>query len=117
SPAPRFNLSYPRYERGHILDRPFQVHPPRRRHLLLATHARPPLPRRADRAGCEPAAAIRANIMQMRLDAIGAERALVAANPRVPRVGRQVLVAIFAIRPQLQHHRPSSRAAAASNAP
>lgn len=58
---------------------------------------------RADRTGYEPATTIWADIVQMRLDAIPAERALVTANHSVRRIHRQILVAIFAIGPQFEH--------------
>ena len=40
----------------------------------------------------------------MPLDAVGAERAFVGADARVRSIRRQVLVAIFAIRPQFERH-------------
>ena len=48
-------------------------------------------------------AAIGADIVQVRLDAVPAEGAFIGTDHGVGRVGRQVLVAIFAVRPQLQH--------------
>ena len=69
----------------------------------------PPFPRRADRPRRKTAAAVRADIVQPGLDAVRAERAFVGADPRFRRIRRQVLVAIFAVRPELQRHgRPVS---------
>src|ERR1700677_3121671 len=49
----------------------------------------------------------------MALDAIGAEGALEAADACFARVRRQVLVAIFAIRPKFERHVPSPKDAKA----
>src|SRR5438552_2355 len=68
-----------------------------------------PLGLRADRARHKAAAAIRADVEQRMLDAIGAERALITADPRIGRVGRQILVAVFAIRPEFEHAPPLPR--------
>ena len=57
-----------------------------------------------DRPRRKTAAAVRADIVQFVLDAIRAERAFIGADPRFRRVRRQVLVAIFAVRPELQRH-------------
>ena len=62
---------------------------------------------RPDRPRHEAAAAVRADIVQLGLDAIGAEGALVAADARLGRCRRQVLVAIFAVGPKLERHAPS----------
>src|SRR5580692_638128 len=81
-----------------------QADPLRRRQLLCGRHAGPPLRRRPDWARGEAAAAVRAYVVELVLGAVGAERALITANARFRRVRRKVLVAIFAVRPQLQRH-------------
>src|SRR6266478_9230697 len=74
--------------------------------MLPEADAWAPLGLWPDRARHKAAAAIRADVEQHALDAIGAERALVAADPRIGRVRRQILVAIFAIRPEFEHALP-----------
>ncbi len=59
--------------------------------------------RRPDRAADELATAIRTPPVQDLLGASAAERAFERAHPRLHRIGRQILVAAFAIRPQLEH--------------
>src|ERR1700758_2841327 len=54
-----------------------------------------PVGRRPDRPGREAAAAIGADIAQHRLDTVGAEGALVAADAGLERGGRQRLVAVL----------------------
>src|SRR5690349_21306780 len=49
-----------------------------------------------DRPALEVAAAVGADVVEALLDAVGAERALVGADPRVGGVGRQVAVAALA---------------------
>ena len=66
--------------------------------------SRPPLLRWSNRPRRKAAAAVRADIVQFRLDAIRAERAFVRADAGFRRIRRQVFVAIFAIRPKLQRH-------------
>ena len=73
-------------------------------------HAGTPLLRGPDRPWGKTAAAVRADIVQPGLDAVRAERAFERTNARLRRVRRQVLVAIFAVRPELQRHaRPMLR--------
>src|SRR5581483_4310376 len=64
----------------------------------------PPLGHWANGPRRETAAAIRADIMQDGLHAVGAEGAFIRADARVGRIRRQVLVAIFAVRPKLECH-------------
>ena len=90
-------------ECGDLLGRPFEVDPRCRRRPFGKTNSGTPLADRPDRAWRKPATAIRADIEQNLVDALGAERALERTNSRIHRVGRQVLVAIFAIGSQLQH--------------
>ena len=61
-----------------------------------------PLGGRPDRAGDEAAAAIRADIEQHAIHARGAEGAFIGTDPRLGRVRRKVLVAIFAIGTKFQ---------------
>ena len=71
----------------------------------LATHTPgPPLGGGPDRPRHKAAAAVRADIVQLVVGAIRAERAFVGADPRFRCIRRQVLVAIFAVRPKLQRH-------------
>src|SRR5688572_10518643 len=53
-------------------------------------------------------AAIRAGSGKHALSAIGAERALEGADHRLARLRRQILVAAFAVRPEVQHPKPST---------
>ncbi len=76
-----------------------------RRRLLSDRGPRAPFPRRPDRSRRKAAAAVRADIVQSGLDAVGAEGAFIAADPSLQRSRRQVPVAIFAVRPKLQRHR------------
>ncbi len=72
---------------------PFEARALRRGGMRGEADARPPFGRRADRTRRKAAAAIRADIEQLRRHAIGAEGALVAADAGIARRGRQVLVA------------------------
>jgi hypothetical protein len=63
----------------------------------------PPRASRADGPRLEAAAAVGAHVVELVLDARGAERALVATDPRVRGVGGQILVAQLAVRPELEH--------------
>jgi hypothetical protein len=56
-----------------------------------------------DRARHKPAPAVGADVEEHGLYTVGAECALVGAKPRVSCMGRQVLIAAFAIRSQFQH--------------
>src|ERR1700736_6666672 len=75
-----------------------------RRRLLFDRHAGPPFLCRPDRPGDKTAAAVRAHIVELVLDAVRTEGALVTADARFQRMRRKVLVAIFAVRPKLQRH-------------
>lgn len=55
-----------------------------------------PIRRRSDRPRNKPAAAVGADIAQDRFDTDRTERAFIRANPRLQRVRRQRLVAMFA---------------------
>ena len=75
----------------------------RRGRVLAHAYAGAALDRRADRPRREAAAAVRADVVQHRLDAMGAEGAFVAADAGLRRVRRQVLVAALAVGAELQH--------------
>ena len=104
-------------EFGDRLPRPFQADTLRRGRLFPKGDSGSALGDGANGTRRKPTTAIRTDIEQHLFDTLGAERALVAADPRIGRVGRQIPVAIFAVGPQLQHdcYCPS-RAAAASTA-
>src|SRR6185437_10930107 len=104
SPLLRRNIPQPRAMRGDVVQRIFQMHALVGRHVLGDADARPPFPRGADRPRHEAATAVRTDVVQLVLRAIRAERALIGADPRIERAWRQVLVAIFAVRPKLQRH-------------
>src|SRR5271169_1868736 len=80
------------------------MHPLRRSRLLLDRHPRPPFLRGPDRPRGKSAAAVRAHIAKLALDAVRTESALVTADARLRRIGRKVLVAIFAVWPELERH-------------
>ena len=90
------------------------MHTLRRRRMFSHRHSGTPFLRRADRPGGKTAAAVRADIVQLALDAVHAERAFERTNARFRRVRRQVLVAIFAVRPKLQRHELLPLASASS---
>src|SRR5690348_2206880 len=71
--------------------------PPRRRRVMQQPIARP------DRPAHQFAGAIGTTPAEHSFGALAAKRALVRAHPRVERMGRQIPVAAFAIRPQFQH--------------
>src|SRR5581483_6742350 len=103
-PFLRRHIPQPRTMRGDVVHRVFQMHALVRWRVLGDAHARPPFLRGPDRALLETAAAIRADVVQLVLGAIRTERALIGTDPRIERTPRQVLVAIFAVRPKLQRH-------------
>src|SRR5258708_8033970 len=90
--------------RHDVIQTVFQMHALVRRQLLDGADAGPPFPGRPDRPRHEAAAAVRAYVVQLGLDAVRAEGAFVSADPRLHRIRRQVLVAIFAVRSELQRH-------------
>ena len=65
-----------------------------------------PIPGRPDWPWSETATAIRTDVYHDRVDAGRAERALIAANARFERIGRQCLVAVFARRSEFKHSAP-----------
>jgi hypothetical protein len=104
SPLLRRNIPQARGMCRNILDAVLQMHPLVRGQLLRHAHPRPPLGRWPDRPRRKAATAVRADVMQLVVHAIRAERAFVGTDPRVGCVRRQILVAIFAVRPKLQRH-------------
>ena len=62
-----------------------------------------PIRRRPDRPGSEPAAAVGTDVFQHPFDARHAERTFIGTNPRLKRIGRQRLVAMFAGRSEFKH--------------
>jgi hypothetical protein len=89
---------------GDFVETVGEMHPLVRQRPLRHRLSRPPLPGRPDWPRDKTTTAVRAHIMEFVLGAIRAERALVRADARFHRGRRQVLVAIFAIRPELQRH-------------
>src|SRR4051812_1100386 len=79
------------------------LHPGPRRVLAEIVIAFP-VARRPDRSRREAAGAVGAHVPQDGLDTRRAERALVAADARLGRVRGKRLRAVFAARPELQHH-------------
>src|ERR1700722_4594472 len=104
SPRLRRNVLNPCALRGNLVESILETNPLVGRRLLSRRYARPPFGRGPDRPRRKTAAAVRADIVQPVLDAIGAEGALIAADPRFRRGWRKVLVAIFAVRSKLQRH-------------
>jgi hypothetical protein len=97
------DLPHPLDEIGDLRPVPFERDPLGGSRVFFAADARTPFGDRSNRARRKPAAAIGTDVAEDLVDAIGAEGALIAADPRIARLRRQVLVAPFAIRPELQH--------------
>src|SRR5262249_28856758 len=116
SAALRGNIPHAGDECRKVCPIPFQMDPRGRSWPRANTDARPPFSRRPDRPGREPAAAIRADVVQHRFDALGAEGAFETADTRVRRIWWQVLVAVLTVRSQLQHQRILKRRAERSTA-
>ena len=62
-----------------------------------------PIPRRPDGPRNKAATAIRADVAQHLFDTGGAKGALVGADARFQRIGRQRFVAVLAARPEFKH--------------
>src|SRR3984893_8223341 len=90
--------------RSNIVESVGQMYPFVRWRALLDRQSRPPFLRWPDRPRDKTAAAVRAHIVQLVLDAVRTERAFVTADARFHRSGRKILVAILAVRPELQRH-------------
>lgn len=93
----------PRDEAIDVVARIAEMDPLCRSGLMGTADPGPPLGRGTDRPRNEAAAAVRAHVVQNGLDARRTECALVAADPGIRRIRRQVPVAVFAVRPKLQH--------------
>jgi hypothetical protein len=98
------NIPNTRRKRSDIVASVRQIHPLVRRRPLRNRKSRPPLLGRPDRPRHKTAAAVWADVMKLVLGAVRTERALVRADARFHRIRRQVLVAIFAVRTELQRH-------------
>jgi hypothetical protein len=81
-----------------------QMHAFVRRRALPDRQSGTPFLRGPDRPRRKTAAAVRAYIVQLALDAVRTEGAFVAADARLRRMRRKILVAIFAVRSKLQRH-------------
>jgi hypothetical protein len=90
--------------RGDIVEGIFEMHTLARWRVFLDGHAGPPLGARPDRPCDKTAAAVGAHVVEVVLDTVLAERAFVRADTRFRCAWRKVLVAIFAVRPELQRH-------------
>jgi len=91
-------------EGGQIAAVPFGMHPFGRGRMPRERGAPAPLGRWPHRTEDKSAAAVRADVEQHRIDAIGAEGTFIAADPRLQCLRGKVLVAIFAIQPELEHY-------------
>src|SRR5579862_1665753 len=83
-----------------------QRHALGRRRPLGDGKPRPPFGCRADRPRLKTAAAVRADVEQYVVDAVGAEDAFKGADARNSRCRWQIAVAAFAVRSQLKGHGP-----------
>ena len=110
SPLLGRHVAKPQRQRGNALEVMAQRHPLRRPGPLGQRQPRPPLGPGPDRPGREPAAAVRADVEQPALHAVRAKGALIAADARIQRIRRQILVAELAVGPQLERHRSHPRA-------
>src|SRR5258707_4330225 len=90
---------------GNIVEAVGEMHAFVRWRPFIDRQSRPPFLRRPDRPWDESATAVWAHIVEFVLDAVRTERALITADARVHRTRPEVLVAIFAVRPELQRHR------------
>jgi hypothetical protein len=98
------NIPNPLRMRSDIIVTEGQMNPLGRRRLLYGRYAGPPFGRRPDRPLHKTAAAVRAYIVELVLGAVRTEGALEAADSRFRCARRKVLVAVFAVRSQLQCH-------------
>jgi len=104
SPLLRRNIPNPGRMRGEIVQAVGQMHALVRRWTLLDRQSGAPFLCRPDRSRDKTAAAVRAYIVQLVLDAVRTERAFVRADARFHSMRRKILVAIFAVRSELQGH-------------
>src|SRR5581483_9570912 len=82
SAFPGSDVAERRCEAGELLPRVRRPTPPRARRVVRESRPFAPGPRRPDRPWLEAAAAVRAHVVEDVLDAVDAERALVAADAR-----------------------------------
>ena len=73
------------------------------RRVLAEKVVAPPISRWPDRPRNKSASTIGTDIVQNVIDARRTERAFIAANPRIERIGRQCFIAVFARRSEFQH--------------
>src|SRR5882672_12260951 len=104
SPRRRRNIPQLRRMRGEIVKAVGQMHPLVRGGTLLNRQSRAPFRCGPDRPRDKTAAAVRAYIVQLVLDAVRTECAFVRADARFHSMRWKILVAIFAVRPELQRH-------------
>ena len=104
SPLLRRNIPNPGRMRGEIVQAVGQMNALVRRWTLLDRQSGAPFLCRPDRPRNKTAAAVRAYVVQLVLDAVRTERAFVSADARFHRMRRKILVAIFAVRSELQRH-------------
>src|SRR5271165_140058 len=100
----RRDVSEARAERRNILEAVGEMNARLRRRTFRDGKPRPPLCRGANGPRLEAAAAIRADIVELALDAVDAEGAFVRADAGERGVRRQITVAPLAIRSKLQSH-------------
>src|SRR4029079_5331664 len=94
-------------EVGQFRSVPFQVDPLRRGWLPGQTDTWTAFSCWPDRSRNEATAAVRADVQQHGVHALGTERALIATDAGICCSWRQILVAVFAVGSQLQHSRSS----------
>jgi len=104
SPLLRRNIPNPGRMRGEIVQAVGQMNALVRRWTLLDRQSGAPFLCRPDRPRNKTAAAVRAYVVQLVLDAVRTERAFVRADARFHSMRRKILVAIFAVRSELQRH-------------
>jgi len=85
-------------------ERIFEMHALLGRRMLCDRDARPPFSFGTNRPWRKSAPAIRTYVRKLGLGTVHAEGALIAANARLRRMRRQILIAILAVRPKLQRH-------------
>src|SRR6266436_1275615 len=104
SPLFRQNIANTSRMRGNIVQAIGEMHPLVRRRALLNRQSRAPFRCGPDRPRDKTAAAVRAYIAQLVLDAVCTECAFVRADARFHSMRWKILVAIFAVWPELQRH-------------
>jgi len=100
----RPNIPQLRRMRGEIVQAVGQMHALVRGGTLLNRQSRAPFRCGPNRPRDKTAAAVRAYIVQLVLDAVRTECAFVRADARFHCMRRKILIAIFAVWPELQRH-------------